>query len=131
MKPFLLFEEEKEIIKAYTKWREKNETNETPESFLVFLHDNDALNFEKCREIIRKPEQIMNEITIDDFKKIVMESKSQKAVLQHIIDDITSHLTAWGNNGRLIDRDYVFACFYNIKSECEKVLNEVGKNGGA
>ena len=78
VKPFLLFEEEKEIIKAYTKWREKNETSETPESFLVFLHDHDALNFDKCREIIRKPEPIMNEITIDDLKKSLWRVKARK-----------------------------------------------------
>lgn len=131
VKTFLLFEEEKEIIKAYTKWRETNETSESPETFLIFLHDHDALSLDKCREIIRKPEPIMNEITIDDFKRIVMESKKQKAVLQSIVDNITEHLTVWGNNGRLIDRDYVFACFYNIKNDAEKVLNEVGKNGGA
>lgn len=131
MKPFLLFDEEKKIIRAYTEWREKNDLPDTAVNMLIYLQDHDALNLNNCREIIKEPEPLNDEITIDDFKKLADENRCQSAALKIIVDDVTQHLIAWGTSGRLIDREFVFTCLNNIKAEAEKVLNEVGKNAGA
>lgn len=124
MKPFLLFEEQIKLVEKFSEWCKKVKANDVPVNMLLFLHDHDAINIDNCREIIKEHVPVTDELTKDTFKQAVNQNLKQKAVLMDINNDISDRMKCWGENGRLIDRDFVFAFLTNIMHEVETALKE-------
>lgn len=124
MKQFLLLEEQLKVTEKFTEWSEQNHAAYGPVNLLVFLYEHDALNLDKCRELIKDRVPVTDELSKDIYKKTLDENLKQKAILMDIVNSITERIKLWGDNGRLIDRDYVFAFLTNIKCDAENGLKE-------
>ena len=124
MKQFLLLEEQIKVTEKFTEWSEQNHAAYGPVNLLVFLYEHDALNLDKCRELIKEHVPVTDELTKDIYKKTLDENLKQKAILMDIVNNITDRMKTWGDSGRLIDRDFVFAFLTNIKVDAENGLKE-------
>ena len=124
MKQFLLLEEQLKVTEKFTEWSEQNHAAYGPVNLLVFLYEHDALNLDKCRELIKDRVPVTDDLSKDIYKKTLDENLKQKAILMDIVNSITERIKLWGDNGRLIDRDYVFAFLTNIKVDAENGLKE-------
>ena len=124
MKPYLLFEEELKIVDKFVEWCEKNSATNVAGNMVVYLHDNDALNINKCRELIAEPIPAIetNELTLDAVRETLKENTEQKKILQNIVDGIEQHMKFWGTSGRLIDRESVYTFMESMKDDAETVL---------
>lgn len=124
MKQFLLLEEQIKITEKFTEWSEQNHAAYGPVNLLVFLYEHDALNLDKCRELIKEQVPVTDELTKDHYKQVINENLKQKAILMDISNDISDRMKSWGDNGRLIDRDFVFAFLTALKRDAENALKE-------
>lgn len=124
MKQFLLLEEQLKVAEKFTEWSEINNAAYGPVNLLVFLYEHDALNLDKCRELIKDRVPVTDELSKDIYKKTLDENLKQKAILMDIVNSITERMKTWGDSGRLIDRDFVFAFLTNIKVDAENGLKE-------
>ena len=74
----LTFRDQIKILDKYIEWCEDNGNSFRATNFFVFMLENNALNIENCKKIIKDYLPITDELTVNTLKDALSETEKQK-----------------------------------------------------
>ena len=120
----LTFSDQIKILDKYIEWCEDNGNSFRATNFFVFMLENNALNIENCKKIIKDYLPITDELSVNALKESLQEVQEQKDVLQSIVDNVSKSINLWGSSGRLIDRATVIDLLEGLRTEATNALQK-------
>lgn len=127
MSDYLKLAERAQLAEAFRKWCVANNIETTARNLFIFLDETEALNRDKCRELIQpepEPQPVTDPLTVEGVREIMALNKEQRKALEKITEGIESCISLWGTFGRLIDRDTVINVLRALQKDADVTLEE-------